>query len=109
MFTVNVDGTVRSSSASRTSRVRCGVLRIGRVTGRANTLRIQERIDMGTSGSWKEQEGKPSTPRADGVQGQGRHAGPQARTVGATSPRHSVGTTKKLSGNYSLSLHQPCA
>src|SRR5262249_7447789 len=47
LTTVKVDGTVRSSSASRHSRARGGALRIGRVTGRTNTLRIQERFDMG--------------------------------------------------------------
>src|SRR6202040_2038596 len=36
--------------------------------------------------------------------GQGCHAGPAARTVAATSPRHSVGTTKELSSNFSSSL-----
>src|SRR4051812_18487976 len=43
----NRDGTVRSSSASRAGRARCGALRIGRATGRVNNWRIQDRVVMG--------------------------------------------------------------
>jgi hypothetical protein len=47
--TANVDGTQRPSSPSTPRRTRGGPRRIGRVTGRAATLRIQERIIMGGS------------------------------------------------------------
>src|SRR5262249_20136318 len=49
LVTVKAAGTRRSSKASNTRRARFGALRIGRVVGRANTLRSQERSDMGTS------------------------------------------------------------
>jgi len=47
--TVNVAGTVRSSSASILSRIRGCAPRTGRAAGRANALRSQERIVMGNS------------------------------------------------------------
>src|SRR6516164_1554064 len=83
LVTVKVAGTRRSSSASTAGRNRCGALRIGRVTWRLNTLRIQERTDMGTSGDRREHARKPAAPRAAGVKGQQSHAGPTARTVAA--------------------------
>src|SRR6516165_8559663 len=43
---LNLDGTVRSSSASTHRSVRGGALRIVRVTGRANRLRTRDRIVM---------------------------------------------------------------
>src|SRR5262245_22014105 len=53
--TVNVAGTLRSSSASRVSRVRGGTLRTVRWPGRANNLRMQERVVMRNSSNRKEQ------------------------------------------------------
>src|SRR5262245_11775570 len=50
-----------------------------------------------------EQGGKRSAPRAD-AEGSSRQAGPAARTVGATSPRRSAGTTNELAGNCSSLL-----
>src|SRR5262249_13724439 len=53
LLTTIVDGTQRSSSTSTVGRHRGGAFRIGRVTGRLNQLRIQERIVMSNSSTRK--------------------------------------------------------
>src|SRR5262249_17871923 len=98
LWTVKVDGTVRSSSSSRAGRARGGALRIGRVTGRANRLRTQERIDMGASGKRMEQGRRPPAPRADGVKGEG-----SSRSRGADRRRD---LTETLGGHHEGALQQ---
>src|SRR3954465_7954068 len=51
LFTTIVDGTQRTSRASRSGRNRCGAVRIVRATGRLDALRTRERIVMANSGS----------------------------------------------------------
>src|SRR5262249_10468207 len=97
----------RSSRASRTRRARFGALRVGWEAVRENRLRIQERSDMETSGNRMEPGRQPPAPLAGSVKGQGRQAGPDARTVGATSPRHSAGTTKEFSATGAHAERQP--
>src|SRR5262249_32588051 len=102
LFTVKVEGQQRPSSASRARRIRRGALRIVRVTGRLNSLRIQERIVMGNSRSVASQGNISSDGSPDPPDGSGEPS--YARTVAATSPRHSVVTTKELSSNCSSPL-----
>src|SRR5262249_59558875 len=70
----------RSCSASTAGRHE-GVVRLGRVAGRANKWRILDRVVMGTSGNGVEQGRKPSAPRADRTSGRFRR--PPSRGAGA--------------------------
>src|SRR5262249_49414133 len=64
-WSVRLDGTQRSSSISRVGQARGGFLRRGRVTRRANRLRIQERILICTSSNVVKQSRTLPAPRAD--------------------------------------------
>src|SRR5262249_39115744 len=81
----------------------------GRRARRAGGRASGHVADPGTlrHGKLLKSEGTPSAPRADGVKGQGRHAGPEARAVAASPPSVSVGTTHELPGDSSLAWPWP--
>src|SRR5262249_588293 len=95
--TVKVDGTVRSSRPSTGCRARCGTLRIGWVMGR------RTHYGSRNASTWEPPEAGSNRRATHPPRGRNAarlcHAGPVAQTVAATSPRHSVGTTKELAGN----------